>query len=154
MVIMQIVDGINYLDDIKKLIIEYITFLNRDLGFQNLEEELNDLKTKYTYPNGRIIVASVDEKVVSCVAFYKHNSKRCEMKRLYVKKEYRNFKIGQELVEEIITLAKKDGYQEMVLDTIKPLTSAINLYKKMGFKEIKPYYNNPMPDVIYMKLSL
>lgn len=151
---MQIVDGINYLDDIKKLIIEYITFLNRDLSFQNLEEELNDLKAKYTYPNGRIIVALVDEKVVGCVAFYKHNLKRCEMKRLYVKKEYRNLKIGQKLVEEIIALAKKDGYQEMVLDTIKPLTNAINLYKKMGFKEIEPYYNNPLPDVIYMKLSL
>ena len=76
------------------------------------------------------------------------------MKRLYVKKEYRHLKIGQKLVEEIIALAKKDGYQEMVLDTIKPLTNAINLYKKMGFKEIKPYYNNPLPDVIYMKLSL
>ena len=151
---MQIVDGINYLDDIKVLIIEYITFLNRDLSFQNLEEELNDLKAKYTYPNGRIIAALVDEKVVGCVAFYKHNLKRCEMKRLYVKKEYRHLKIGQKLVEEIIALAKKDGYQEMVLDTIKPLTSAINLYKKMGFKEIKPYYNNPLPDVIYMKLSL
>lgn len=151
---MQIVDGINYLDDIKKLIIEYITFLNRDLSFQNLEEELNDLKAKYTYPNGRIIVALVDEKVVGCVAFYKHNLKRCEMKRLYVKKEYRHLKIGQKLVEEIIALAKKDGYQEMVLDTIKPLTNAINLYKKMGFKEIEPYYNNPLPDVIYMKLSL
>ncbi len=151
---MQIVDGINYLDDIKKLIIEYITFLNRDLSFQNLEEELNDLKAKYTYPNGRIIVALVDEKVVGCVAFYKHNLKRCEMKRLYVKKEYRNLKIGQKLVEEIIALAKKDGYQEMVLDTIKPLTNAINLYKKMRFKEIEPYYNNPLPDVIYMKLSL
>lgn len=151
---MQIVDGINYLDDIKVLIIEYITFLNRDLSFQNLEEELNDLKAKYTYPNGRIIAALVDEKVVGCVAFYKHNLKRCEMKRLYVKKEYRNLKIGQKLVEEIIALAKKDGYQEMVLDTIKPLTNAINLYKKMGFKEIEPYYNNPLPDVIYMKLSL
>ena len=151
---MQIVDGINYLDDIKKLIIEYITFLNRDLSFQNLEEELNDLKAKYTYPNGRIIVALVDEKVVGCVAFYKHNLKRCEMKRLYVKKEYRHLKIGQKLVEEIIALAKKDGYQEMVLDTIKPLTNAINLYKKMRFKEIEPYYNNPLPDVIYMKLSL
>ena len=52
------------------------------------------------------------------------------MKRLYVKKEYRNLKIGNTLVENIISLAKKDGYREMVLDTIKPLTSAINLYKK------------------------
>lgn len=151
---MQIVDGLDYIEEVKELIIEYINFLNRDLSFQNINSELNSLKTKYSYPNGRIITAIVDDKVVGCVAFYKHSSKRCEMKRLYVKKEYRNLKIGNTLVENIISLAKKDGYREMVLDTIKPLTSAINLYKKFGFQEIKPYYSNPMPDVIYMKLDL
>lgn len=151
---MQIVDGLNYIEEVKELIIEYINSLNRDLSFQNINSELNSLKTKYSYPNGRIITAIVDDKVVGCVAFYKHSSKRCEMKRLYVKKEYRNLKIGNTLVENIISLAKKDGYREMVLDTIKPLTSAINLYKKFGFQEIKPYYSNPMPDVIYMKLDL
>lgn len=151
---MQIVDGLDYIEEVKELIIEYINSLNRDLSFQNINSELNSLKTKYSYPNGRIITAIVDDKVVGCVAFYKHSSKRCEMKRLYVKKEYRNLKIGNTLVENIISLAKKDGYREMVLDTIKPLTSAINLYKKFGFLEIKPYYSNPMPDVIYMKLDL
>ncbi len=151
---MQIVDGLDYIEEVKELIIEYINSLNRDLSFQNINSELNSLKTKYSYPNGRIITAIVDDKVVGCVAFYKHSSKRCEMKRLYVKKEYRNLKIGNTLVENIISLAKKDGYREMVLDTIKPLTSAINLYKKFGFQEIKPYYSNPMPDVIYMKLDL
>lgn len=151
---MQIVDGLDYIEEVKELIIEYINSLNRDLSFQNINNELNSLKTKYSYPNGRIITAIVGDKVVGCVAFYKHSSKRCEMKRLYVKKEYRNLKIGNTLVENIISLAKKDGYREMVLDTIKPLTSAINLYKKFGFQEIKPYYSNPMPDVIYMKLDL
>lgn len=151
---MQIVDGLDYIEEVKELIIEYINSLNRDLSFQNINSELNSLKTKYSYPNGRIITAIVGDKVVGCVAFYKHSSKRCEMKRLYVKKEYRNLKIGNTLVENIISLAKKDGYREMVLDTIKPLTSAINLYKKFGFQEIKPYYSNPMPDVIYMKLDL
>ena len=97
---------------------------------------------------------SVDKKIVGCVAYHRHNSNRCEMKRLYVKPNYRNLKIGKKLVNEIILLAKKDGYQEMVLDTIKPLKRAINLYKKFGFKEIDPYYHNPMPDVIYMKLTL
>ena len=151
---MQIVDGLDYIEEVKELIIEYINSLNRDLSFQNINSELNSLKTKYSYPNGRIINAIVDDKVVGCVAFYKHSSKRCEMKRLYVEKEYRNLKIGNTLVENIISLAKKDGYREMVLDTIKPLTSAINLYKKFGFQEIKPYYSNPMPDVIYMMLDL
>jgi ribosomal protein S18 acetylase RimI-like enzyme len=42
----------------------------------------------------------------------------------------------------------------MVLDTLKPLKSAIHLYKKFGFEEIQAYYDNPMDDVIYMRLVL
>ena len=42
----------------------------------------------------------------------------------------------------------------MVLDTIKPLKSAIKLYQRLGFKRIPAYYKNPMNDVIYMKLEL
>ena len=42
----------------------------------------------------------------------------------------------------------------MVLDTVAPLKVAIGLYKKNGFVECEPYYNNPMDDVIYMMKKL
>ena len=152
---MEIVNGSIYLNEIKNLIIEYTNSLNRNLSFQDLEKELNSLEAKYTKPNGEILAAlSPDGKVIGCVAYFKHNDKRCEMKRLYVKPDYRNLNIGEKLVNSIISLAKKKGYKEMVLDTIKPLKNAIYLYKKYGFTETEPYYNNPMEDVIYMKLNL
>ncbi|MCH3963380.1 MAG: GNAT family N-acetyltransferase [Clostridium sp.] len=152
---MKIVDGRIYLTQIKDLIIEYTKSLNRDLTFQHLTEELNDLKSKYTKPNGEILAAISDKgNVVGCVAFYKHTDKRCEMKRLYVKPEYRKLKIGQKLIKDIIELASKDGFEEIVLDTIRPLKRAIYLYKKFGFREIPAYYDNPMDDVIYMRLVL
>ncbi len=96
----------------------------------------------------------MNQKVVGCVAYHQFQDEMCEMKRLYVLPEYRAYHIGQLLVEEIIKEAKLAGYKDMVLDTIEPLQSAIHLYKKMGFKEIDAYYNNPMEDVIYMKLHL
>lgn len=151
---MEIVDGSQYLKEIKELIIEYTNYLNRDLSFQNLNQELQDLKAKYTGNHGRLLAALVDGKVVGCVGYYRHHVLRCEMKRLYVKKEYRKFGIGSKLIEQIILAAKKDGYQEMVLDTIKPLQAAINLYQRFGFQEIEPYYDNPMDDVIYMGLII
>ena len=76
------------------------------------------------------------------------------MKRLYVRPQYRNQKIASKLVSNIIKEAKNCGYQEMVLDTIQPLQSAIQLYHQFGFYEISAYYNNPMDDVIYMKKEL
>lgn len=144
-------DGKDYISQARELIIEYTNRLNRDLTFQKIDEELADPAVKYTAPEGELLVA-VDEmnNVMGMVAYHRHSSKRCEMKRLYVKPEARGFHLGEKLVGEIIEHAKAAGYEEMVLDTIVPLQTAIGLYKKNGFVECEPYYDNPMDDVIYM----
>ncbi|WP_343209214.1 GNAT family N-acetyltransferase [Anaerolentibacter hominis] len=151
---MKITDGSAYLNEIRGLIIEYTNSLERDLSFQHLTEELNDLEHSYTGENGRLLAALSDEgNVVGCVALRRHTADRCEMKRLYVT-AYRHLNLGRQLIEKIIKLAREDGYREMVLDTIRPLKSAIRLYEAFGFREIGAYYENPMDDVIYMGLAL
>lgn len=147
-------DGSNYIQEIKQLIIEYMKFLDRDLTFQNIDKELRDLQEKYTGDNGEILIAFVEDNVAGCVAYYKHNDIRCEMKRLFVKDKFKGLSIGNMLVSEIISHAKAQGYKEMVLDTIIPLKAAIHIYKKYGFVECAAYYDNPMEDVIYMKKDL
>ncbi|OWT33734.1 GNAT family N-acetyltransferase [Methanobrevibacter sp. 87.7] len=150
----SIKNGIEYIDEVKDLIIDYTKRLNRDLSFQGIEEELNDFPSKYTGKNGELLVAIKDNEVLGCVAYKHYNDKYCEMKRLFVKPEYGGNHIGSRLVEEITNHARSRGYKIMVLDTITPLKSAIYTYKKFGFKECKPYYNNPMDDVVYMELKL
>ena len=88
------------------------------------------------------------------VAYYQHSDTRCEMKRLYVRPDSRGHALGDRLIESIMDHAKASGYKEMVLDTIEPLQAAIHLYKKHGFVECEPYYQNPMDDVIYMNKEL
>lgn len=150
----KIVDGINHIDAVKQLVVEYAQSLGRDLSFQHLEDELNDLSAKYAPPKGRLLCATLDDEIIGCVAYHKHTTERCEMKRLFVREGYREHHAGSKLVTAIINCARADGFREMVLDTITPLQSAIQLYKKFGFRETQPYYNNPMSDVIYMKKIL
>lgn len=151
----KIIDGTKHLAEVKKLIVEYTKFFGRDLSFQDIDDELKDLAEKYLPPQGRLLCAQLEsDEIIGCVAYHKHNPERCEMKRLFVREGYRNFHAGKKLVEAILNFAKADGFEEMVLDTITPLKSAIALYKKFGFVETEPYYNNPMSDVIYMKKVL
>ena len=151
---MDIRDGKDYIPQVTELIIEYTKRLGRDLTFQNIDAELENPAYKYTAPEGEILVAVEDDQIIGMVAYHRHTNDRCEMKRLYVKPEARGLHLGDTLVKEIIAHAKGAGYKEMVLDTIAPLKSAIGLYKKHGFEECDPYYDNPMDDVIYMKKSL
>lgn len=152
---MKIVNGIDYIEQVKSKIVEYVTRLGRDLSFQNIDEELSNPAIKYSPPQGELLVAlDDDEQVIGMVAYHKHTNERCEMKRLYVLPQCRGMKLGEKLVFDILKHAKDAGFKEMVLDTIVPLQAAIHLYKKMGFVECEAYYDNPMDDVVYMKRSL
>jgi len=150
----KIVDGKDYLPEVKLLIKEYLSRLGRDLSFQNIDDELKNPEHKYTAPQGELLVAVDNGEVLGMVAYHRHSDARCEMKRLYVRPQARGMHVGDKLVLAIIAHARNSGYKEMVLDTITPLKTAINLYHKYGFKECSAYYNNPMDDVIYMKKVL
>lgn len=151
---MQIVDGTAYSDEVKKLIKEYYHRLGRDLSFQNIEAELDDPAVRYSPPQGELLVALENDEVLGMVAYHRLTSKRCEMKRLYLTPNARGRHLGERLVETIIEHAKASGYEEMVLDTIKPLKAAVSLYGKLGFEECEAYYDNPMEDVVYMRKKL
>ena len=148
---MEIVDGKQYIGQVRGRILEYTAALGRDLSFQDIEDELFDPARKYTPPAGEILVAYEDGIVWGMVAYHRHSKKRCEMKRLYVDPKCRGQRLGEKLVSQIIEHAKYAGYKEMVLDTLEPMAPAIHLYQKYGFEVCEPYYHNPFPDVIYMK---
>lgn len=152
---MKIENGFFHVNSVQSLIRAYTDSLGRDLSFQNLAEELEDLTKKYGFPKGRLLAAVAENgTVMGCVAYCRHSAKRCEMKRLYVLPTYRKDGVGQALLTAIINLAAADGYEEMVLDTLLPMESAIRLYRRNGFEEIPAYYENPMSDVLYFRRVL
>jgi len=150
----EIISAYDHLEDIKKLFIEYQTSLGIDLCFQNYDEEIKTLPGKYALPDGRLYMITIDEEIAGCIALRRFDKTRCEMKRLYIRPQYRGHHCGQLLVEKIIQEAKIIGYEEMVLDTLSSLTSAVSLYQRNGFIEVSSYYDNPLQDVLYFKLKL
>jgi GNAT superfamily N-acetyltransferase len=124
------------------------------LRIQNYDEELKHLESKYGLPFGRLYLAYYDNQLAGCIGLKRIDEKNCEMKRLFVKPEFRGKQIGNKLVRAIIEDAKAIKYEHMLLDTLPFLKSAIRMYKEMGFYEIDSYNNSPMGTSIYMKLDL
>ena len=134
---------------------EYETWLGMDLCFQGFEEELKDLPGKYAAPGGRLYLARVNDKVAGCIALRKLDANICEMKRLFVREEFRGMRLGQSLIESVIGDARRIGYTAMRLDTFPPkMGKVVQLYESYGFSEIPPYYNNPHKGVLFMELDL
>ena len=143
-------------DVIRVLFRAYQKELGVDLTFQRFERELQQLPKIYTESNGALLLLNdlKDNKYVGCVGLKNLENGISEMKRLYVEPEYRDKKYGLQLALSIITVAIELGYKEMWLDTLEELKPAINLYKKLGFSETAPYYDNPNEGVVYMRKKL
>ena len=148
-------------DEIKKLFTEYTNMLVETnpqmaiyLEIQNYDDELLHLEKKYGIPDGRLYIAYIDEKPAGCVALRKLDDTKCELKRLFVRPEFRGQNLGHILIKQIIDDAKSIGYESLFLDTLPFLKSAIHLYKSFGFKETEPYNNSPVDTTIFMKLKL
>jgi GNAT superfamily N-acetyltransferase len=78
----------------------------------------------------------------------------CELKRMYVLKEFRRLGLGQKLLDIAIDFAKSVGYSRMVLDSSKMLHVARALYLKKGFVDIPKYNDNYRADVFMEKKLL
>ena len=148
-------------DEIKKLFTEYTNMLIETnpqmaiyLEIQNYDDELLHLEKKYGIPDGRLYIAYIDEKPAGCVALRKLDDTKCELKRLFVRPEFRGQNLGHILIKQIIDDAKSIGYESLFLDTLPFLKIAIHLYKSFGFKETEPYNNSPVDTTIFMKLKL
>jgi len=140
---------------IRELFRDYEKELNEDICFQSFEEELKDPLKKYGPPSGDLMLAYWEDEIAGCIALTRMKENGvCEMKRLYVKPSFRKNNIGKLLVEELLNSAKDRNYKIMRLDTFLKLQAAVHLYQQFGFKNISAYYNNPLPEVVYMEKKL
>jgi ribosomal protein S18 acetylase RimI-like enzyme len=125
-----------------------------DLSFQGFAEELAGLPGEYKAPGGTLILCVVDQRPAGCVAVRPWHLRACEMKRLYVRKEFQGQGCGHILAAEAVKWAKHAGYERMLLDTLPAMTAAQHLYERLGFREIDAYRFNPIRGTRYMELPL
>jgi putative acetyltransferase len=141
--------------DARELFLEYAKSLGFSLCFQNFDQELADLPGDYSPPDGRLLLARRGDETAGCVALHKLQPEICEMKRLYLRPQFRGSGLGRVLANTVIAEARKIGYNLMRLDTVEPvMKDAVAMYRRLGFYQITPYRVNPMPGTLYMELQL
>jgi len=143
------------IDDARRLFREYESWHGMDLCFQDYEREVAELPWKYVKPEGRLLLALVDDKLAGCIAMRKLEDGICEMKRLFVRDGFRGQRVGVSLIEKLIAEARAEGYLKMRLDTFPPkMGKAVSLYESHGFRPIPAYYHNPHVGALFMELEL
>ena len=152
--IIDVTDSPSRMDDVRVLFMAYAKDIGIDLCFQGFETELAELPGCYAAPWGCILLAEVDREPVACVALRPIDEKTGEIKRLFVRPEFRGHGLARRLATEVVNAGFECGYSRLLLDTLSSMTAARKLYESLGFKPTEAYYDNPLPDVCYYELDL
>ena len=145
-------------DDVRRLFREYEADIGVDLCFQGFEKELAGLPGAYAPPSGRLLLAEADGPA-GVVALrplaVDASGTACELKRLWVRPEFRGRHLGRTLTEAALAAARDIGYRSIKLDTLPAImSSAVAMYRALGFVDCAPYYHNPISGSLYMECAL
>ncbi len=140
------------------LLQEYLGSLQIDAGFLNIEQEVRNLPGGYASTRGGFWMARIQNLWAGCCALAPLDgtdyANACELRRLYVRPAMRNQNLGLMLTECALDRARIHGYKHVLLDTLSDMETARTLYQGLGFREIPPYYFNPIPGAHYLMATL
>ncbi len=146
------------LDAVRVLFAAYQQELSIDLSFQNFEDELRQLPGCYAGPQGAIFlgypVSSSEASGCIAVRPLQEREKVCEFKRMFVYLSCRGRGLSALLLESALCFAQQVGYRSVQLDTLSTMKSAEKLYRRYGFQDIEPYYDNPFVGTVFLGRSL
>jgi len=123
-----------------------------EYGFEehrkNLEKHDNDY---YHKSGGKLLVAlDENENIIGTIAICKINNEEVELKRFYVRKDYRGTGLSDKLYEKVINICKENKIRRIFLGTFEKFEKEIKFYIKKGFNEVE----NGIPGAKYFELNL
>jgi GNAT superfamily N-acetyltransferase len=134
---------------------EYADHLSTDLCFQNFSEELKNIEHIYGPPEGSLLFAEdLSGNQLGCVSIRKLNAATCELKRMYVRPEFRKQGIGKILLDHALDIAGQLGYKQIRLETLPAMKEARQLYFSRGFSEVASNSLSQAGETMYMEREL
>lgn len=144
-----------FADLLKSRLHEYMERPSFKEYIKNYDNEVaNRLPGRFGQPAGCLLLAKCKGETAGCVGLMDLGDGICEMRRLYVRPEYRKSGIGKTLAKAVIEHGRNMGYLSMRLNTNKKMTGAEELYRSLGFEDIDPYEYFEIDYMVFLELKL
>ena len=118
---------------------ELVALLDRDLRIRDGEEHSFYAQFNKIDKIRHAVVAYQNGQAVGCGAIKEYAENAAEVKRMFVKSEWRGQGIAKKILAELESWAAELNYSECILETGKKQPEAIALYQKSGYQLIPNY---------------
>lgn len=125
-----------------------------------MQDELVQLVDVYQQPGFLMLMRDVSGERAGCVGVRdlgvseSSGLRTGEVRRLFVREEFRRGGEGRMLASEMISTAQETGFSRLVLNTLPSMIEAIALYETLGFTLCDPYVDDPLAGTLYFSLEL
>ncbi|MBE5971254.1 MAG: GNAT family N-acetyltransferase [Lachnoclostridium sp.] len=111
-----------------------------------LEQEKKFIASKIEEERELLLIATIDGKHIGNCSLmgimpYRRYEHRCEL-AIALYQEYCGCGIGKVMMETVLEVAKKAGFEQAELEVISDNYNAIALYRKLGFEKYGTFPNN------------
>ena len=122
--------------------------------FQGFATELEGLPGVYAASGGALWLATSAGVPAATIALRRLSETSGEVKRLYVRPDFRGHGLARSLLKEVFDRASALSYEYLYADTLPMMKEALSLYERLGFERIAPYGDTPTPGAIYLRLRI
>jgi putative acetyltransferase len=115
------------------------------------DADLKDIEQSYLQRGGVFyVLEDKDGAVIGSYGLYPTQPDTCELRKMYLHRDYRGRGLGRGLLEDALANARRLGFARMTLETASVLKEAIRLYESYGFTPYQPEHLSCRCDQAYL----
>ncbi|HVZ77882.1 MAG TPA: GNAT family N-acetyltransferase [Gemmatimonadaceae bacterium] len=123
-------------------------------GVEYVFRDADRLPGPYVPPDGTFLIAWAGNVAAGCGALKRLDATRGEVKRMFVRPEYRGAGVARRIMEQLIATARHVGYERLCLGTLDDMIAAQRLYESLGFTPVPRYRSDELIDTRFYELDL
>lgn len=123
-------------------------------GLALVDQLISELPGQYGPPRGDVLLWFEGEDVVAVGALREIEPKVGEIKRIYVRSDYRGKEFGHPFGRALIDRARELGYERLRVDTLPTMAAAIEFYSELGFGPIPAFWPHPVAKALFFELTI
>ena len=90
-------------------------------------------------------------ELVGSFALFPLSDSVVELRKMYIKKQFRGNGLGKWVIDFCEAYAQKTGYEQITLETASPLKEAYQLYLSKGYELVDKENHTPRCDILMQK---